>query len=164
MNNYLQRLIDRAAPTLSAGAGVFPAGLSQSPISLSDQRANDPDFTERYTPGTEAREQFGELTAESPGSISRRSPQQPDADTLPSEAARIRVDSAPPQITMPMQELPTTEIASPSLQHPRPTGHVDTADLVLPESEAASSRPAMSFCQRSVFKRSVRSRTMSSSL
>lgn len=56
---------------------------------------------------------------------------------MTSESARIPIDSVPPQISKPTQEIPATEVAQPPMQHPLPTGYVDAADLVLPEPEAA---------------------------
>lgn len=144
MNNYLQRLLDRAAPTPSAATGVLPAGLSQSPISLSDQRTNDPDFADRYNPLSESRESFSELASEAPRGVSRRQRPRPDFNTLETESRPTETESAPPQINSPTPQPPTSTVEPPSITHPRPTGFVDATDLVLPEPEVASEpEPAM---------------------
>jgi len=138
MNNYLQRLLDRAAPTPPVAAGVLPAGLSQSPISLSDQRTNDPDFNERYTPASEARESFSELASEAPREVSHRQRPQTDFDVSATEPSQTGVESTPPQIIRPPQEPSTSEVDRLSIPHPRPTGFVDATDLVLPEPEVST--------------------------
>lgn len=137
MNSYLQRLLDRTAPLTQPGASVLPAGLSHSPVSLSDQRLNDPGFTDRYAPPADNREQFDAATPQPPRATTRLAPQRPTAESAPLEPAPARTESALPQIAETSQETPVTEAALPP-QHPRPTGLVEISDLILPEHEPAA--------------------------
>lgn len=140
MSGYLQRLLDRTAPATQLGADVLPTGLSHSPVSLSDQRLNDPDFADRYAPPADGQESFDGARSEPPRRAPRRAPQRPAAETTTPEPTTTRPEPALQQIVEPSRETPVTEAAWPPLQHPRPAGLVEPSDLVLPEPEPAAER------------------------
>ena len=140
MNSYLQRLLDRTAPSTQVGASVLPAGLSHSPVSLSDQRLNDPGFTDRYAPPAGSREQFDDAKPTLPRPTARRAPQRSTAETTTPEPAPTRPEPVPPQIAETLQEISVPETPRQSLQHPRPAGLVEVSDLILPEPEPATER------------------------
>jgi len=136
MSTYLQRLLDRVAPTLPS-ASVQPAGISHSPVNLSDQRLNQ-DFTEHSTPVTNSHEPLADTSPSPVHPAPQQTPQQPIAKAEQSEATTLP-DLAPTQITETVPETLVTETQQPMTepQYPRPVGFVDSADLVLPDPEPA---------------------------
>lgn len=149
MNTYLQRLLDRTTPSMQTGASLLPAGLSHSPISLSDQRLNDPGFTDRYTSSPNGSEQFENTTPKPPQPTQRQLPQQSSAEAAPPEPAppqtaeHSQPGSEPPaqQIVETSQQTPVIEAAMPSAKHPWPTGLVEKSELILPEPESVEPAP-----------------------
>lgn len=137
MSGYLQRLLDRAAPAPATAPGALPAGLSQSPVSLSDQRLNDPGFADRFEPSSGSDAGFAvasgtEAPARAPGRTRARPP-APDVPTLAMDRGpHLAPPAAPVQTAAP--PVPAPSEPAPALPpFPHPISHIAPDDLVLPD-------------------------------
>lgn len=155
MSNYLQRLLDRTTTTtpVPISVGVQPTGPSHSPISLSDQRLNDPDFVDRYGLPSDGLARFSESD---PGQQRPTRHVQPrthtDNRSFESSNAQSRLGPASPKLdSAPALKPVTQQRRETDPQEPvtnsnkaeapilvRPIGFVDETDLVLPEPESTS--------------------------
>ena len=175
MSNYLQRLLDRSTPTTPVSLGVQstvqPTGQSHSPISLSDQRLNDPGFADSFVGGfadsftdqhvepTYGNERSSKSATEPTAHAPRKRPPMYSGIPLESKTHarpgsmvdRIdSVESATPitdrekrQEVGTSGEVPITETNKPPQSLIRPVGYIDDSDLVLPESESATTNDAL---------------------
>jgi len=126
MSAYLQRLIDRAAPSAPQAA---PAGASLSPLAEADQRMNDPQFAGLFGLGL-ARADDAESDV-SPFRPDARLPPAPRATPTPAPSAtRHEPRAAPEQSPRRASEPRSAPAIPPFLDFGRIFQHAREAGLV----------------------------------
>lgn len=135
MSSYLQRLLDRAAPVAPLAPSALPAGLSQSPISLSDQRLADPEFAGQFSP--ESADEAGPTAdlpaAARPQDAASVAPAPKSVEQPKPFARSITPDPTPRAAEKPFTPEPVVDGARIEVQHPQPVGQISADDLVLPD-------------------------------